>query len=193
MILVMGVGRSGTSTVARILHTRLGVCMGHHKDLEKPAEGLPNGSYEDLEMLKVTRNLVGGNWATSNWKNSDSITTDDWLKSFSVHDVFSSCRKPRIGCKVTHLAALTPKQVIEINPSLVIRTYRPKHLVVASLKHYRYRQKEDWEVFYDVRETSMDKLEEETSIPFYIVEFGEEHREDSEVMEDLQLGLDRYL
>ena len=44
-IIVTGVGRSGTSAVARVLHETLCICMGH--DLPKPTDANPEGSYED--------------------------------------------------------------------------------------------------------------------------------------------------
>ncbi len=51
MILVLGPGRSGTSTVARILHTKLGVCMGRR--FREPNEANTAGYYEDLDFLEV--------------------------------------------------------------------------------------------------------------------------------------------
>jgi hypothetical protein len=148
--------------------------MGHHPNLKKPCKGQPLGSYEDLDMNRITRKLING-----------EVTTAEWLEKFGIHGIFSSCRPPRIGCKVTHLAALTPKQLIEINPLLVVRTYRPKPLTLASLKLYR-GVKEDWSEFYDLREQSMDILEAETNIPFHTVDFDSNRRSDEEIKEELE-------
>lgn len=174
MILVMGVGRSGTSTVARILHTRLGVCMGHHPYLERPSKGQPIGSYEDLEMNYATKDLLAGN-----------ISVANWTTLFKNQHRLEDCKEPFIGCKVTHLAALNPKQLEGINPRLVIRTLRPKELTVASLEKYRDR-KVDWAKFYDEREASMMRLQLETNVPFFTIGFFDRVREDDDIEEQLK-------
>jgi hypothetical protein len=51
MILVVGVGRCGTSTVARLLHERLGVYLGDN--LEAPTRWNPEGSYEDTVLRQL--------------------------------------------------------------------------------------------------------------------------------------------
>ena len=51
MILVIGTGRCGSSTVARLLHERFKVCMGHL--FPDPDENNPKGYYEDLEFRNV--------------------------------------------------------------------------------------------------------------------------------------------
>lgn len=57
-VLVTGVGRSGTSAVARVLHEQLGVCMGH--DLPKPKRANPEGSYEDKEIRNLHIQVTNG-------------------------------------------------------------------------------------------------------------------------------------
>lgn len=51
MILVVGTGRCGTSTVARLLHEELGISMGERFDPPCPAN--PDGIYEDLEFREI--------------------------------------------------------------------------------------------------------------------------------------------
>ena len=56
MILVLGTGRSGTSTVARLLHTKCSVSMGlRFKD---PDSANPLGYYEDLDFLEINTNAA---------------------------------------------------------------------------------------------------------------------------------------
>lgn len=46
-VIVLGIGRSGTSAIARILHERLRVSMGPPEELEtEPTAACPEGSYE---------------------------------------------------------------------------------------------------------------------------------------------------
>jgi hypothetical protein len=47
-VFVFGTGRCGTSTVARLLHERLGVCMGQR--FRQPCDDNPEGFYEDLDF-----------------------------------------------------------------------------------------------------------------------------------------------
>jgi len=49
--LVVGTGRCGTSTVARILHERLGVYMG--ESFSDPDASNPEGYYEDKEFVYI--------------------------------------------------------------------------------------------------------------------------------------------
>lgn len=54
-VIVVGPARSATSTVARILHTQCGVCMGHN--LRKASENNPDGYYEDLPIQRLNMAL----------------------------------------------------------------------------------------------------------------------------------------
>ena len=55
-IIVLGSGRSGTSTVARLCHTRIGVCMGHVLKQGDPLN--PNGYYEDWISHSMIQMMV---------------------------------------------------------------------------------------------------------------------------------------
>lgn len=58
-VLVLGVGRCGTSAVARALHEEGGVHMGD--DLETdPTRACPEGSYEDREVRTLHRRYLAG-------------------------------------------------------------------------------------------------------------------------------------
>ncbi len=48
MIIVLGPGRSGTSTIARLLHTNLGIKMGDR--FREPDASNPKGFFEDLDF-----------------------------------------------------------------------------------------------------------------------------------------------
>lgn len=56
-ILVVGPGRCGSSTVARLLHTRLGVCMGYR--FQMPDEFNEGGYFEDKDLQWANGMLLG--------------------------------------------------------------------------------------------------------------------------------------
>jgi hypothetical protein len=57
-IIIVGSGRSGTSSVARVCHEELGICAGHFL---KPGDDFnPKGYYEDLVSHAIIRVMVMG-------------------------------------------------------------------------------------------------------------------------------------
>jgi len=54
--LVIGTGRSGTSTVARVLHEKLNVFMGYH--FPETTDQNPKGFWEDLEFNEWNKALI---------------------------------------------------------------------------------------------------------------------------------------
>ncbi|MBN1912164.1 MAG: sulfotransferase [Pirellulales bacterium] len=65
-LFVLGPGRSGTSLVARLLHTRLDVSMGRR--FRPPNESNPNGFFEDLDFLEANERLLRGETSLSQWR-----------------------------------------------------------------------------------------------------------------------------
>ena len=64
-VLVLGSGRCGTSTVARLLHERCGVLMGNRfRDRDKDN---PNGFYEDLQFKNLNQDLLSGTISLPQW------------------------------------------------------------------------------------------------------------------------------
>jgi len=70
-ILVLGSGRSGTSTVAKLCHTRLGICMGH---ILKSGDALnPSGYYEDWISHSMIQMIV----------NAQAFSIDTWFDAMN--------------------------------------------------------------------------------------------------------------
>lgn len=57
-IIVVGSGRSGTSSIGRILHEDLNICAGHF--LKPPDKFNPKGYYEDLISHSLVRAMAAG-------------------------------------------------------------------------------------------------------------------------------------
>lgn len=151
-VIVTGTGRSGTSTVARILHTELGVCMGHVFRDVMPSN--PQGEYEDTNLAVESRRLVNG-YPFPDTPHSHPILLQRWREAY--HHMHPRCSAKLRGVKSPHLSALDEKGWAEINPRLIIRTWRSKELVVASMNKWRGSHV-DWAQFYDDREANMDKV-----------------------------------
>jgi len=64
-VLVVGTGRSGTTTTAKILHERLGVCMGTKFALSAHDDG---HCYEDEYMYSLDMELLNGRLSLPLWQ-----------------------------------------------------------------------------------------------------------------------------
>jgi len=64
--LVVGPGRCGSSTVARLLHEHFGVCMGY--DFLPPDQDQnPDGNYEDMHIVQIHKALILGHLNYREW------------------------------------------------------------------------------------------------------------------------------
>lgn len=161
-VVVVGVGRSGTSYAAYVLQERLGVCMAHNyeKSNTMVEGGFPYavGGYEELcAMMAATQSLVA-------WEDWQQVP---WLRLFT--DLHENC-KGLVGIKQTRLAAATLDQWKMISPKLVVRTFRPSAPTVKSM--VRWRQPKDifyWDTFYREREQNLVDVVDAKSFPFKVV------------------------
>lgn len=182
-VIVTGVGRSGTSTVARILHTKLNVCMGH--EFHRRSEAQPDGSYEDTRMLAYGQNITGG----FPFKRKAPIQAEDWLKAFSVRH--ASCKQKYIGVKSPHLSGCTARDWEVIAPKLIFRCWRPKRLVLASMNRWRNASL-DWSRYIDEREQNMDEVFRTIAAPVCFVTFEDADRSDAELEHELSHFMKMY-
>ena len=114
-IIIVGSGRSGTSTVARLCHERLGVCQGHAL---KPGDQLnPQGYYEDIVSHGIIRQAVEG-----------IVTIQRYLEI--MNDIHSKC--PAWGVKDPWFLFLNPDWKRYLNPHLVIYAQRNVENTVQS-------------------------------------------------------------
>lgn len=114
-LVIVGTGRSGTSTVARVAHERLGICMGHYLRLPGPAN--QDGFYEDLLGHGILRLIL-----------EDVIGTEEFTRC--VSQSHKDCE--RWGFKDPWFLYLPMGAMKIIDPQLVIRTWRPLEATVSS-------------------------------------------------------------
>ena len=117
-IIVVGTGRSGTSTVSRLLHEQLGICMGHFFKLHTEHD-----YYEDLFAHALNRMLA-----------QRAVTVMDWRVAMAKQH--ASCGD--WGFKDPHFVYAHPDDIKAIQPRLFIRTWRERDATVDSwIRHYR--------------------------------------------------------
>ncbi len=143
-VVVVGVGRSGTSFTAMVLHEHLDVFMAHPQRMVTTAgedSSHPIGSYEDNRIISPTYKQV---------ETSDA-DMQDWLK---IYGFYFGAIKGLVGIKNTGMSMFSRTQWEQLAPRLVIRTHRTKELAVKSMERWRGRET-DWGLFYDQRENCM--------------------------------------
>jgi hypothetical protein len=141
MIYVVGTGRSGTSTVARVLHESLGICFGHRFD--EPNEFNPKGFYEDLD---VRENLVDG-------LIQGKISPQAFKMGVDRIHRKNKCSDKPIGFKHPLLSYLDRATWVGLDPELVIWCVREEEKCVQSMVKYRnYRTigqvDQDWATWH---------------------------------------------
>ncbi len=116
--LVIGTGRSGTSSVARILHERIGICMGHYMIMRE--SNLWGGQYEDLLTHGMNQMIRKQNLAAAAlWLNVVAHSHED-----------RGCRK--WGAK-DHWFAYWPLGLLRlVAPKLIVLTWRPLSEIMDS-------------------------------------------------------------
>lgn len=147
-VVVVGTGRSGTSAVARVLHERIGVCMGHF--IKTPNAANPKGFHEDWLEHGLMQNVL-----------QDVTGIDEFMRH--VGGSHRSCE--RWGFKDPWFLYLPLNAMKAIDPKLVIRTWRPLEYTVKSwmrkeLLFGRMMTDEDAEKFKKIcidRERLMDE------------------------------------
>ena len=143
--LVLGTGRSGTSTVARILHTQLGVCMGDN--LSPPDKDNPLGGYEDLDISRPNKLFVSG-----------KISFPYWNELVCGAIEAKSAKGIRWDIKDPTMCHLLGFFLERIKSPRLIRCNRPREKVVESIMRcYGYSEDEAARM-YDCRSVALDRL-----------------------------------
>ena len=114
-VIIVGSGRSGTSTIARLCHEELGICMGHY--LKDPDYMNPEGYYEDLISHALVRTMVDG-----------SYTADRYLSL--MNHFHKDCLL--WGAKDPWFLFLPDQTLLQLKPKLCIVAHRDLESTVKS-------------------------------------------------------------
>ena len=163
---MVGPGRSGTSTVARILHENLGVRMG--VEFPPPDEKNPDGFYECIEIKNMNRDFVRG-----------KIVYEEWYKrAFRYIEEASKTGKPW-GFKSIRLTTLFGLFLPLLDKPRIIRCNRKRSLVEASkIKNFGYS--EDFaKLAVEQKNLALDRVLYEKD--YLTIRFDESRKSDEEV------------
>jgi len=98
-VFVLGTGRCGSSTTAKVLHTRLNVPMGQR--FKKPDENNPDGTFEDLDFVEANRAVLNGFINFPDWLSIVSKRSEERSGSWGLKD-------PRLCYLLPYYLALRP-------------------------------------------------------------------------------------
>jgi hypothetical protein len=147
-IVVVGTGRSGTSTTARLLHQKCGVRM-YEKQFLPPDAWNPHGYFEDRKIKHLNKAATTG-----------AITGKTWRDQMYAH---MRAEESAWGFKLQPLAPLGVNFILDaMDPMCVIACVRDRTKTAESIRHWRRQGKHqgsaDAEMKYDIRETAMKTL-----------------------------------
>jgi len=143
--LVVGTGRSGTSTVAGILHNKMDVFMGYEFP---PANSTnPDGFWEDIEIYKANKAFYFGRISYSTWKRGVTKIIAERQK----------LDKPW-GFKESRMADLLGLYLGLLKDPKIIRCKRKKELVVSSWVRCYGLPINNAFTLWQERETTLDNI-----------------------------------
>jgi len=143
--MVFGTGRSGTSTVARLMHTRLGVYMGKRFVPANPTN--PEGFYEDIEFYRANLDFVQGD-----------ITYQAWRAMVWVTVVQRRQLERPWGFKESRMGHLLGLYLGFFDAPRLIWCRRDANLVIASLQRCYGWKENKARRFYEMRFKTIDRL-----------------------------------
>jgi hypothetical protein len=169
--IVIGTGRSGSSTVARVLRNKMDVFMGYR--FREPDDRNPSGYWEDVDICSP-------NWKFLNGK----ITYGEWIEA-----IFSTVND-RVNMGIpwgfkdpdaTHFLGL---YLSFFKKPKIIRCVRKKELVVPSLMRCFGHTEAEASDIVDMKEMILDNILSEKS--YLSIHFDEQKKTDDKIMNEIR-------
>jgi len=140
MIIVLGPGRCGTSTIARLLHDNLNISMG--RSFREPDKSNPQGFYEDLDFRDLNQKVLSNQINNSYFQEKLVKLMRSRKEPFGIKD-------PRI----CHLwQAYRP-----YTARYIVCTRRPQLIVKSLIANYGWSEEESKQLLL-TRLNGIDKL-----------------------------------
>lgn len=169
--LVVGTGRSGTSTVAGILHNDMDIFMGH--EFVSANYTNPDGFWEDLEFYEPNTAFIVGAINFAEWKKEiAAIISVRWEMDKSW------------GFKESKIAVLLGFYLGFFKNPKIIRCERKKELVISSLMRCYEHSKKKATAFWHTRETLLDNTL--SGKDCLTIHFGEDRVSDTEIIDSIE-------
>lgn len=169
--LVVGTGRSGTSTVAGILHNKMDVFMGY--EFPPANHTNPDGFWEDIEFYRMNKMFVFGKINYPIWKKEIIEIIANRIEM----------RKPW-GFKESRMAELVGLYLGFFENPKIIRCKRNKELVISSLMRCYGYSKEMATAFWEKREPILNNIL--SGKDYLTIHFGEDRVADKEIIDSIE-------
>lgn len=117
IVFVLGPGRCGSSAIARVLHTLLGVTMGDK--FREPDRNNPKGYWEDLTLKNHNGVLISSDVVLAQWVKKLAGMIQEKEEPWGFKD-------PRLSYTLGHYLALLPQ-------AKVIRCVKNVHSIAKSM------------------------------------------------------------
>ena len=140
MIIVLGPGRCGSSTIARLLHNNLGVSMGKRFRESNPSN--PKGFFEDLDFLELNQAILEGRYSINHFKKQLG-------KLIQFKNQNGGIKDPRI-CHLWQYYRKYPAKYI-------LCTRRPQLIIRSMIQNYGWSEEESKQLLM-IRLNGIDKL-----------------------------------
>jgi len=169
--LVLGTGRSGTSTVARIFHNKLGVFMGHQ--FPPTNETNPDGFWEDMDFYRANKSFVMG-----------QISFPVWRKKVWTTILMRRALNKPWGFKESRMGHLIGLYVGFFDNPRIVWCQREKDLVIASLQRCYGHDKKRAYALWRTREKTIDRILRNTD--HLVIYFNKKRKSDEEIIEHIK-------
>jgi len=159
-IVVLGVGRCGTSSTCRVLDERFGICFGHFRKLGTRDYKSEEPLYEDPKLKSAIRR---------SWK--------DFLVAYNeIH--LPTCSP---GIKILRLARVSADDIKALNPIGIIECWKREVANIQSLIKYGLTEVEARDWYWKQKKGIQEmKLGLEDRLPWIPIEFNFKHRKTDE-------------
>jgi len=170
--IVIGVGRSGTSAVARVLHTKLDVFMGLHFTVNEIS--CPEGTFEDVTFWNMHRHMLNGKLSFLAWHFTVQkliLAREKLGVPWGWKDPVTS---PLIGFYISFFEDL-PR---------IIRCNRKKSLVLRSMKKHWKLKDDDALNRYETTSLAMDRILKH--LDHLVIDFKDRTLSDDEIIAQIK-------
>ena len=171
--IILGCGRSGTSTVARVLHEKLDVDMGSEFVVGNDAN--PDGTYEDYRIWYLNREFFYHGMDFPQWASE--------VEKYLIERTSQADGGPW-GFKENRMSVFFGFLLSYLDNPRIIRCVREKHLVLQSMERWWNNTIRTAKQYYNLLNTALDRILDGKD--HLTISFCEERKSDEEIIEEIK-------